>query len=90
MPASSLPPRIEVGGISASGLLNDVPHRVCSPSLSPHAPVVVCARALTVSYLCARVSLGGGRGGGGGADAVWASGLYGLCGVWRHGGMTYI
>jgi len=22
-------------------LLNDVPHRVCSPSLSPHPPVVV-------------------------------------------------
>eukprot|EP00962_Isochrysis_galbana_P031200 scaffold10155_cov117-Isochrysis_galbana.AAC.1 len=44
MPASSLPPRIEVGGISASDLLNDVPHRVCSPSLSPHAPVVVLVR----------------------------------------------
>ena len=44
MPASSLPPRIEVGGISASGLLNDVPHRVCSPSLSPHPPVVVLVR----------------------------------------------
>eukprot|EP00962_Isochrysis_galbana_P044096 scaffold16995_cov127-Isochrysis_galbana.AAC.4 len=37
-------PRIEVGGISASGLLNDVPHRVCSPSLSPHPPVVVLVR----------------------------------------------
>eukprot|EP00962_Isochrysis_galbana_P053380 scaffold24806_cov129-Isochrysis_galbana.AAC.6 len=37
-------PRGLKGGISASGLLNDVPHRVCSPSLSPHAPVVVLVR----------------------------------------------
>eukprot|EP00962_Isochrysis_galbana_P020869 scaffold6126_cov131-Isochrysis_galbana.AAC.1 len=32
------------GGISFSVLLNDVPHRVCSPSLSPHPPVVVLVR----------------------------------------------
>eukprot|EP00962_Isochrysis_galbana_P031539 scaffold10274_cov106-Isochrysis_galbana.AAC.1 len=50
MPASSLPPRIEVGGISASCLFFErrVPHRVCSPSLSP-----------TGSYCCGGHSCAG-------------------------------
>eukprot|EP00962_Isochrysis_galbana_P054934 scaffold26586_cov126-Isochrysis_galbana.AAC.2 len=44
-------PRGLRGGISACGLLNDVPHRVCSPSFSPHTRCGVVLVRLWVRFV---------------------------------------